>query len=398
MPDCKRGMPAQLVVAGTLGELLLDQMTDEFFSDVVSNDSARTLREGVNMRGKAASHRNFRWVMGGRELYVLAAGDDYGLGGWVSVPRLLLGEKHQVLATTAYEDEVWKSLESAGCDPPEVWDDSVPGVPKGWRLFRDVTPTRAVPARDEEDVMNALCPLADVAPHLTGGIRLEGRTWLLGYPPRVRFTGEPGDDFRVMIDGQDAQLADNGAFEVPGWDSVGEHRLWFGGQSVTYTLRTMEESWDRWAAHDFGTGAAICGASTYPVDNQRWHQVRVTRTNPWILGSRPGELYRCCAPRDVRCDTFVALVPFAPVWALPADPIHSNKHSARVLLLQPAEPVYFAETKIGNRAARRAVGAWIAVINDAGRKHLQVDPDGTNSSALWRDYRAVAKQLWRRLR
>jgi hypothetical protein len=303
-----------------------------------------------------------------------------------------------VLATTAYEDEVWKSLEEAGCEPPEVWDDSVPGVPHGWRLFRGVKPMHAVPARNEAHLLNALCPLADVEPHFIGGIRLEGRNWLSGYPPRIRFTGERDDSFRVKIDDQDAHPTDDGGFEAPGWDNVGEHCLWFGGQSRTYALRVMDEAWECWQAHDFGIGAAICGASIQRLDNQRWHQVRVPSTNPLLVGAVPGQVF-CCHPRDdVRCETLLALVPFPPIWALPIDPIHCDKRSSRVVMLRAMEPVGNTADFKGDRFAVRAVAKWIAAIRDAGRKQLQLAVASDNSGILWQRYRALAKQIGRRMR
>ena len=77
----------------------------------------------------------------------------------------------------------------------QVLDETTPGVPSGWLLFRDVKPTRAVPRRDEAHILNALCPLRDIEPHYVGGIRLTRRTWLAGFPPRIRFTGELEESF-----------------------------------------------------------------------------------------------------------------------------------------------------------------------------------------------------------
>ena len=95
--------------------------------------------------------------------------------------------------------------------------------------------------RDERDVLNVLCPAHEIEPQFIGGIKLERNVWLAGFPPRIRLAGELGNGFQLLIDGQPAQLASDGAFETPGWDNEGEHRLWFGDRAETYALRTMKE-------------------------------------------------------------------------------------------------------------------------------------------------------------
>jgi hypothetical protein len=295
-------------------------------------------------------------------------------------------------------DQVLTALTAAGCATPEVSDDAAIGVPSGWVLFRDVTPTRAMPMRDEQDILNVLCPAHEIEPHFVGGIRLERNIWLAGFPPRIRFTGELGDGFQVMIDGQAAQPASDGAFEAPGWDTACEHRLWFGDRFETYSLRTMEENWGCWHAHDFGTGAAICGAATHRTDGGRYHQVRIPAANPLLLGARPGEIFCCQAQHDVRSETIIVLVPFAPVWALPMDPVHADKRYARLMLLDSIEPVSFVDQANRKRDADRAFRQWIAAINDTGRKQLALAVESEDTKALWRRYRVVAKHFWRKMR
>ena len=158
--------------------------------------------------------------------------------------------------------------------------------------------------RNGAHILNALCPLPDIEPRYIGGIRLNRQTWLAGFPPRIRFTGALGDDFRVMIDGQPAQLAADSAFEAPGWDVASEHRILFGGKTDTYALCTLGENWEMWPAYDFGTGAVICGASTHHIEGARWRQVRVPVGNPLLVGARPGEIFHygrfACQPFAVR--------------------------------------------------------------------------------------------------
>lgn len=397
VPDRREGMPDEVEIIGMQGELRLIEPLESCYQSVPLADAGNALRQGVEWRGKGDA-RHWRWVLTRRELYVLAPGDEFGLSGFVSTARLLLNARHVVLAMAHLRNEVLSALAETGSATPEVNDDTTLGVPPGWLLFRDVTPTRPVPMQDEAHILNALCPLPDVEPHFVGGIRLERRTWLAGFPPRIRFTGALSDDFRPLIDGQPAQSATDGAFEAPGWNSTGEHRLWFGGQTETYSVRMMDESWEPWRAHDFDAGTAICGAMTHPPTDVQRQQVQVPVTSPLLLGARPGEIFHCHPPSDVRCETVRTLVPFAPVWALPVDPSHADKRSARILLLQPTEPVTDIQLPRGNRVTRRALVAWISAIRQAGCKGLVLAVEGEESKALWRRYRNAAKQVRRKMR
>jgi hypothetical protein len=396
-PDRRDGMPDKVEITGTQGDLHLAELREDCYEPVTLPDAGNALLQGIEWRGRGDARR-WRWVLGGRELYVLAPGDEFGLHGFVSTARLWLNARHVVLATNRLRDEVLAALTQAGCATPDVSDDSASGVPAGWLLFRDVIPTRAVPMRDDRDLLNALCPAHEIEPHFAGGIRLQRNTWLAGYPPRIRFTGEFVNGFEVKIDGHVAQRASDGAFEAPGWDSEGEHRLWFGDQAETYSLCTMEESWSHWHAHDFGTGAAICGASTCQADVTRQRQVRVPASNPLLIGARPGEIFCCHSRSDVRCESLLAMVSFVPVWALPLDPAHVDKQSARILLLNSTEPQNDVRVPTVNRTVNRKLAAWSAAIREASCKGLRLALDDEQARALWRKYRIVAKQLRRKLR
>jgi len=396
VPDRRDGMPEELDIYGSQGELRLIEFRDDCYEPVPITNVGKTLSEGVEWRGRDDARR-WRWVLSGRQLYVFARGDECGLHGFVSTSRLCLNAPHVILMSRDLRDEVLAALAKAGCGNPEVSDDTMPGVPPDWLLVHDVKPTNTVPMREEAHILNALCPLPDVEPHFIGGIRLQARMWLVGYPPCIRFTGALGN-VKVMIDGQPAHIAADGAFDAPGWDNEGEHRLWFGGQSITYSLRVMDEVWDRWHAHDLNAGASICGAGINRRGAAPRFHVRVPAANPLIIGAVPGEVFHCRQRKDIRCNTFLSWVPFEPVWALPFDSAHVDKRSARILLIHPMEPIAAVATFKGNRAATLTHAKWIAVINDASRKQLSLAAENEDSKALWCRYRAVAKHLWRKMR
>lgn len=99
----------------------------------------------------------------------------------------------------------------------------------------------------------------------------------------------------------------------------------FDDRTASYSLCQMLETWGYWPAHDFGTGAAMCGAALRCFEAVKSHPVRIPATNPLILGWQPGEVFFSRAWHAVGCDTTIAVVPFEPVWALPADTLHANK-------------------------------------------------------------------------
>ena len=396
-PDRRDGMPSEIEVAGTQGELHLTELREDCYEPVALYDAGNALLQGIEWRGRGEARR-WRWVLGGRELYVLAPGDEFGLHGFVSTARLWLNARHVVLAAKRLKEEVLAALAEVGCATPEVSDNTTLGVPSGWLLFRDVTPTRAVPMRDDRDILNSLRPAHEIEPHFVGGIRLERNTWLAGFPPRIRFTGEFANGFQVKVDGHPAQPASDGAFEAPGWDSEGEHRLWFGDQAETYSLCTMREAWEHWHAHDFGTGAVICGASTQRLDGARWRQVCVPASNPLLIGARPGEIFRCRVRNGVNTGRIIALVPFAPVWALPIDRLSKKNCSIRLVLLEFIEPTKTLEQTLRKRKNASTFRQWAFSIRNATRKQLALAVGSEETMSLWRRYSVAAKHLWRQLR
>jgi hypothetical protein len=259
-------------------------------------------------------------------------------------------------------------------------------------------PTRAVQGSDDNDILNALCPVAEIAPHFVGGIRLKRRTWLLGHPPSIRFTGEISAQFEVKLDGESAGISPEGGYTAHGWDKEGRHSLWYAGRLSKYLLKRGTEQWSTWSAYDFGTGAAICGARTLPRDEARGHQVRVLAENPVLVGAVPGQIFRCDLRADLQREALVLFVPFAPVWALPADPLHADKRTARIMPAGSLQRVRMASSDVICRGAKRAVFAWCAAINEAGCKRLALETEDVTAVASWHEYRRAAKKIWGSIR
>jgi hypothetical protein len=395
--DRREHMPDEVEVSLTQGKLLLTRHQENCYEPVSLSEASSALHDGVEWRGRSGSCQ-FRWILSRRELHVLAEGDVSGLYPFGSTARLQLNARHVVLAALSLRDGVLAALSEVGCATLEMYDETTLGVPAGWLLFRNVIPTHAVPMRDGADILNALCPLPDVEPHFVGGIHLERDTWLFGHPPQIRLTGDLSG-VEIKLDGQPVIVGSDSSVSAPEWDAEGDHQLWFGGQTQTYTLRTIEENWERWPAIDFGMGATICGASIDSSYGSRGsHQVIVPATNPLLIGATPGDVYYCHRRNDLRLQTYLTCVPFQPVWALPSDPAHADRGSARLLLLRAVAPLLPANRKNVNQSRRPEIQRWVSVLNSASKKRLRIEPDNEDSASLWLRYRVAAKQLRRSLR
>ncbi|MGH9967926.1 MAG: hypothetical protein ACREBG_08875 [Pyrinomonadaceae bacterium] len=395
--DRREHMPDEVEVSLTQGNLLLMRHQPNYYQPVSLSEASSALHDGVEWRGRSDSCQ-FRWILSRRELHVLAEGDVSGLYPFGSTARLQLNARHVVLAASSLRDDVLAALSEVGCTTLEMYDETTPGVPAGWLLFRNVIPTHAVPMRDGADILNALCPLPDIEPHFVGGIHLERNTWLFGHPPQIRLTGDLSG-VEIKLDGQPVIIDSNGSVSASDWDAEGDHQLWFGSQTQIYTLRTMEENWQRWPAIDFRLGATICGAS---IDSTYggWgsYQVNVPATNPLLIGATPGDIYYCRRRNDLRLKNYVTCVPFQPVWALPLDPAHADRGRARLFLLRAVEPALPADRKNVDQSRRPEIQRWVSVLNSASKKRLRIEPDTEDSATLWLHYRVAAKQLRRSLR
>lgn len=402
IPHRGEGMPGSFEVTTVAGDRFdLSEASSDSYESLAVSLFDNPLSNGVVFQA-CSEGRRWRWELTRREIYVLAAGDAFGLSGFVTRhrdQRLWLNSKHVVLAKEGLRDQVMGALSEAGCGEPEVCDSASAGVPAGWIVIRDVVPTRAVPMREEQNILNVLCPGHEIEPQLLGGIRLERNVWLVGFPPRIRFAGELENDFRVLIDNEPATRCNDGGFESPGWDREGEHRLWFSDRAQTYALRTMEERWDSWPAHPCDAGEAICGAGTYRIESaRRWRQFCIPAANPILIGARPGEIFRCRMSNGVNSGWVVTAVPFTPVWALPGSRSSRKNPPAVIELVEFREPLNQMEESSPKLKVTSALRKWVFAVRNARRNQLTLAVHGDETDALWRRYGDVARRLRKQLR
>jgi hypothetical protein len=244
---------------------------------------------------------------------------------------------------------------------------------------------------------------------LTGGIRVDRSTWLLGFPPKIRLRGYIGDAGDVWIDGQLATFDSNeGQYVAPNWDQLGDHQVWCSGKSMSYTITRGDESWKPWNAYQWSFGElavgevsqhpVVCGVLTLSGRHEEPTDSKLCRcglvvpvSNPVLLGAVPGQIYLSPVRSDVRTCTCTAFPTFEPIWALPRDPLHCDKRRSQVLLLGPLrEP---STTPIVAKLAE-----WCDIVLAASRKRLGTEPKSQEVELTWNKYRQIAKNLRRRVR
>ena len=416
LPRRGMGMPAEFAVAGSDSPIELEALQDEWYQDVMLPDIGRLLRAGVEWVGAVPGGGVARLSLSGRDIFVLARHSE--LNGFVSAPRLVLGEEHVVLCVADRLPDVRAAIAlTESPEPTELHSDS--GIPDGWVGLRGVRPKKPVAPSSDGDIIDALRPLPDVVIALTGGIRIDRQTWLTGFPPTIKLLGDATALGIVTIDGQEATQSSDGYYVAPGWDSAGEHTVWCMSAARTYAIRSGAEVWEPWDAYAWSLGEAtasgtqsrpaICGALVRPPRAARTDSrpIVVAASNPILIGARPGEIEVCMPRSDVRAGLCVGFPWFEPIWAIPADALHCDKRAARVLLIGPPVTIdpghHESRTHGGGGAARRRAlargsHAWCEAILAAGRKGLQTEPSRVEIANLWKSYKRYAKALRRNWR
>jgi len=407
LPRRADGMPTELVVTGSGDPPELLALQDDWYQDVVLPNLGQLLREGIEWAGSLPERRRVRASLSGREIYVLARHNE--LNGFVSAPRLVLGEEHVVLCVAERLAEVRAAIALTGStDPVLLSSDS--GIPPGWAGLRGIVPRNPIAPSPIGEILDALRPLADVEIALVGGIRIDRQTWLTGFPPSVRLRGDTSTIGAVTIEGHEATVTPEGDYIVPGWDSPGDHSVWCTSGSRTYSIRSGAEEWEAWDAYTWSLGElaaeatrsrpSICGVLVRPpkVGRSDGRAIVIPASNPVLIGAAPGEI-EICAPRsDMRAGLCVGFPWFEPIWAIPADALRCDKRTARVLLIGSPQPVAEGKQQPNTRPnERRSRGAhaWCEAILTAGRKGLQAEPSRAEIADLWKAFKRSAKALRR---
>lgn len=397
LPTRSGDIGEEMEVRGPNGQEIWSVYQDEWYSGILPPNIDKLLKQGSDWEHPGTQTR---WVLSGREIYVLAPSPT--INGYVSVPRLILGEDHLVLCNKNRQAAVREALAEAGCFQTTIISE-VGGVPVDWVLFQSVRPTIPIQHDHEAGIYNILRPLHDLEIVIKGGIRLSHSTWLNGYPPHIRIRGVSGDEPEVMIDGKPASADANGNYSSSGWDKPGLHTVFVGGVTQSYELGDGVQEWSMFDAFVYRPNFAetsnrtirICGPIVAP--NTGDGDVSLTpSTNTCFLGAIPGQIAFSPKPNDVRSSEFLAVSGFLLVWTLPTNPLGSDRSLACVKLIRSQHVVLKH-----NRAFldnRENVLRWCYKILEASYKRLRIIPDTVESHELWADYKRAARRLRRQLR
>ncbi len=407
LPKRPAGMPDKITLRSSKERIECVALDDDWYQDIEPARLGYLLRNGLVWKDEATGHE---WNLSGRDLFVFGQGTSHR--GFVSCPRLALQRKHIVVCAEAKLVPVEEVLHEAGCDR---WQQlgQTDGLPDGWVALRPVVPSRPVAQVDEADILNVLRPLPQIEIAFEGGIGLGYNSWLAGHPPSIRVYGDPQHTQSIRIDGQQAEPSADGSYTAPGWDESGNHEVWCVASTTRYQLIEHQPSQVLWPAYSFqsprndtGAYATICGPIVrsysgeaplgYGTDDPE--TIPVPPTNPVLIGPALQDFFRASHPHPLHGVNFVASPPFAPVWALPAEPLLCDKRHTRILLIgDPVEPER-SIFRIRRSRAPATLHPWCRLVMDASRKGLFVQSATPEIQDLWSRYRAHARYVWRNSR
>ncbi len=381
LPERFRELDGDVEVTEGKSDLQLVAQED-WYEDLYFENIGERLRRGVELKARRSEGGEVRWLLTGREIYVLASHPR--ASAYVSAPRLALGRSDVVLCVAELVSQVEAILAEAGCLGYIRFDEEH-GAPRGWEGFRNVVPRVPLALDLGSDRFYALKPAPDVQLELEGGLRLRNSAYLAGYPPRIRIYGQHSEGVRVFVDGKETQQDGESAFIADGYDCPGPHAVYCEGLSCssTYSIEEPPESWQRWSAYAVNE-ADICGPLVC-LDPKAAAQrpFSVPMSNPLLIGSEPSQVFLC--PRR-QSALWKGFVPFDPVWALPAQPLISDKRTARILQFGEMLPTR-------NKARRHSSIAWSNAILDAARKGLHVEGASASASTCWGEYKRIARDI-----
>lgn len=398
LPSRALDMPESVEVKQAGGLETWDALQDEWYSNVLPVDLGAALRRG-RVWELADTSEDTAWSFSGRDICVLAQGST--ISGYVSVPRLMLGEDHVVLCTKQSLEAVQDALRAAGCSMSDP--KSGGGIPSGWCMLSGVRPTVAVAHDSEAGIINILRPIQDVEITLRHGIRLSHSKWLCGHPPTIGVRGHGELHVDVLIDEQPARLDESGGFVSSGWDDRGIHTVFCGGQTQAYEIVEGASSWQPFQSFTYRPtqGRApkheivICGPIVDVIGDTE-NALLTPSTNSLLLGAVPGQIASSSAPYDSLNREYLALADFPVVWTAPPNALRCDKSNACVRLIQFEEAENGRDVPTGT--SREDVLRWCQAILDASRKRLPVTPHSDSTLELWLGYKKVARRLWRKLR
>ena len=108
LPQRDKSLPTEIEVKGEGNPPALLTLQDEWFQDVSLDAIGDVLERGLVWKANVKGVGTVWWNLSGREVFVLGRRND--LSGYITIPRLLLGEDHVVLCTEGRLSSVLEAL------------------------------------------------------------------------------------------------------------------------------------------------------------------------------------------------------------------------------------------------------------------------------------------------
>lgn len=327
----------------------------------------------------------YQWLRSGRRVHIFAASRDGP--GMISVGSAPTASDSTIVCLQ--DDEAVVRAAAAACGSPEmVSHEGWTGVPAGWKVLSGYRPVRAS-ASPVESSLKALDPGIGAVIQLSGGLQVRSGSFAQGNPPRIEIEPFPVGS-SVSIDGNSADMGEDGYWRAPGWDAPGDHLVDIvPGPSLTYRVIAdpwLDGGWDRWDAHPerfaHSTGAPweraeICGAAILGPNNEHVAAAETVAT-VIALGLRRGVSVLRARPD---APVSVGLLHEMPAFLVSSSgPRRTQGHIDWLAALLPGSP------------SREMDLEWAAAVRTAASRRLPLTSASIVGQESWRRARQRARR------
>ena len=327
----------------------------------------------------------YQWLRSGRRIQIF--GEVADEPGVISVGSAALSSPTTIICLREDAAAVRAAAEACG-SPTLVSHDHWSGIPVGWTVLSGYRPAHAA-ASGLATGLTGLDPGVGSEIRLSGGLRIRSASFAEGCPPRIEIAPLPSGAI-VTIDGQPAELGEDGAWSADGWDRPGDHLVdVVPGPSAAYRIIEdpwAKDGWEAWDAHPERFGASphvpwavaqVCGAAVLGPGGE---YVVAADAMPSVvcLGLRRGAVALRGRPD---APVSVGLLREAPAFLISAS--GPRRSQGRIAWLSPSAP----------SASIRAIDPhWVAAVRSAAARRLPLDGGGSSADDAWRRARERARR------
>jgi hypothetical protein len=350
-----------------------DDVDLEWTADLLSGEVRLDCEEG------------YQWLRSSRRIHIF--GEVAEEPGVISVGSTALSSPSTIICRR--EDEgVVRAAAEACSSPTLISHDRWSGIPDGWKVLSGYRPAHAA-ASGLSTGLTGLDPGVGSEIRLSGGLRVRSASFAEGSPPRIEIAPFPSGAI-VTIDGQPAELGEDGAWSADGWDRPGDHLVdVVPGPSAAYRVIEdpwAKDGWEAWDAHPQRFGASphapwavaqVCGAAVLGPGGE---YVVAADAMPSVvcLGLRRGAVALRGRPD---APVAVSLLREPPAFLISAS--GPRRSQGRIVWLNPS----------ASSASTRTIDAqWVAAVRSAASRRLPLDGGGSSAEDAWRRARERARR------